>query len=201
MSSVYAKGPTLYVRYKDEEGKWISEATRFRPGQEAEARRYVKRLEARIDATKEITDAAGLEPGTPVTVAQYMERWLKEREALHHASHKDEDCRLRKHMLPRLGHMLLDEVRPRHIRDFVHDLRKGPLAPRTIYHVYQTTALLFRAAIIDELIDATPCVVARGVLPKKVDKDPSWRNGAIYTREEVEHLISDSRIPEDRRVL
>ncbi len=97
--------------------------------------------------------------------------------------------------------MLLDDVKPRHIRDFVFDLRKGPLAPRTIYHVYQTTALLFRAAIIDELIDATPCVVARGVLPKKVDKDPNWRNEAIYTREEVEQLISDSRIPEDRRVL
>jgi integrase len=104
-------------------------------------------------------------------------------------------------MVPRLGHMVLDEVRPRHIRDFVHDLRKGPLAPRTIYHVFQTTALLFRTAIIDELIDATPCIVARGVLPKKVDKDPNWRNGAIYSREEVEQLISDGRIPEDRRVL
>jgi hypothetical protein len=52
-------------------------------------------------------------------------RWLKDREALHHASHKDEACRLNKHMVRRLGHMVLDEVRPRHIRDFVHDLRKG----------------------------------------------------------------------------
>jgi integrase len=201
MASVYKRGNKLWARLKDESGKWSCEATPFRPGQEVEARRYVKRLEARISATKEITDSAGLDPGTPITVAQYTERWLKEREALHHASHKDEDCRLRKHMVPRLGHMLLEEVRPRHIRDFVLDLRKGQLAPRSIYHVYQTTALLFRAAIIDELIDATPCVVARGVLPKKVDKDPNWRNGAIYTREEVEQLISDSRIPEDRRVL
>jgi hypothetical protein len=142
-----------------------------------------------------------LEPGTPITVAQYTARWLKERESLHHASHKDEACRLNKHMLPRLGHMLLEDVRPRHIREFVFDLRKGPLAPRTTYHVYQTTALLFRTAIIEELINASPCMVSRGVLPPKVDKDPNWRSGAIYTREEVEQLISDSRIPEDRRVL
>jgi integrase len=201
MSSVYAKGPTLYVRYKDEEGKWCSEATPFHPGQEDKARRYVKQLEARINASKELTDSAGLEPGTPITVAQYTARWLKKREALHHASHKDEACRLTKHMLPRLGHMLLEEVRPRHIHDFVLDLRSGSLAPRTIHHVFQTTSLLFKSAIIDELIDASPCVLTRGVLPKKVDKDPDWRNAAIYTRDEVEQLISDTRIPEDRRVL
>jgi integrase len=201
MSSLYVKGKTLYARFKDESGKWSSEATPFHPGQEVEARRYVKQLESRISATRGVTDAAGLEPGTPITVAQYTTRWLKEREALHHVSQKDEACRLNKHMVPRIGHMLLDEVRPRHIREFVLDLRQGPLAPRTIYHVYQTTALLFRTAVIEELIDATPCMVSRGVLPKKVDKDPNWRNGAIYTREEVEQLISDSRIPEDRRVL
>jgi hypothetical protein len=39
------------------------------------------------------------------------------------------------------------------------------------------------------------------VLPKKVDKDPAWRVTAIYTREEIEVLISDARITEDRLVL
>lgn len=201
MGSIYRKGPTLYIRYKDHEGKWVSEATAYRPGEEAKARQYLRDLEARFSASKELTDSAGLKPGTPITVAQYTERWLKMREGLHHASHKDEECRLRKHMLPRLGHMLLEEVRPRHFRDFVLDLRKGELAPRSIHHVYQTTALLFRAAVIDELIGSSPCMLPRGTLPKKVDKDPNWRHGAIYTREEVEQLISDARIPEDRRVL
>jgi integrase len=201
MSSLYVKDKRICARYKDSAGKWCSKVLPFRPGEETQAQRYLKRLEAKIVAVKEFADTAGLMPGEPVTVAQYTERWLKQRERLHHASHKDEACRLKKHMLPRLGQMLLDEVRPRHIRDFVLDLRGGPLAPRTVYHVYQTTALLFRSAIIDELVAANPCVVARGVLPKKVDKDPEWRNGAIYTRDEVEQLISDSRIPEDRRVL
>jgi hypothetical protein len=127
----------------------------------------LKQLEARLSATRDVTDAAGLEHGTPITVAQYTARWLKEREALHHASHKDEARRLNKHMLPRLGHMMLEEVRPRHIREFVLDLRQGPLAPRTIYHVYQTTALLFRTAVIEELIDATHCMVPR-VLPRSL---------------------------------
>jgi integrase len=99
--------------------------------------------------------------------------------------------------------MLLEEVRPRHVRDLVLALRQdGKLAPRTIHHVYHLTAGMFRTAVADEVLEATPCVLpGRGVLPKKVDKDPAWRASAIYTREEVETLISDSRIPEDRRVL
>jgi integrase len=201
MASVYKRGNKLWARLKDESGKWSCEATPFRPGQEVEARRYLKRLEARIAAARDVTDAAELTPGTPITVARYAQKWLKDREPLRHASHKDEVCRIVKHMLPRLGHMELTEVRPRHIREFVLGLRQGDLAPRTIYHVYQSMALLFRTAVVEELIDASPCVVARGVLPKKVDKDPAWRATAIYTREEVERLISDSRIPEDRRVL
>jgi hypothetical protein len=52
MSSLYVKGKTLYARFKDESGKWTSEATPFRPGQEVEARRYVKQLEGRISATR-----------------------------------------------------------------------------------------------------------------------------------------------------
>jgi len=104
--------------------------------------------------------------------------------------------------MPRIGEMRLDEVRPRHIRDLVTQLRgEGKLAPRTIHHVFNTAKSMFHHAVADELLQATPCVLPRGVMPKKVDKDPAWRATAIYTREEVERLISDARIPEDRRVL
>src|ERR1700733_14236816 len=40
----------------------------------------------------------------------------------------------------------------------------------------------------------------RGELPAKVDKDPEWRTSATYTTREVEQLISDPRIPVERRV-
>ncbi len=105
-------------------------------------------------------------------------------------------------MLPRIGMMLLEEVRPRHIRELVLKLRAdGKLAPRTIHQVFHTTKALFHYAVADELLDVNPCVLPKGVLPKKVDKNPALRATAIYTREEVEQLISDTRITEDRRVL
>jgi len=67
MSSVYKRGNKLWARLKDESGKWSCEATPFRTGQEVEARRYLKRLEARIAAARDVTDAAELAPGTPIT--------------------------------------------------------------------------------------------------------------------------------------
>ena len=46
-----------------------------------------------------------------------------------------------------------------------------------------------------------PAFSKRGELPKRVDKDPKWRASAIFTREELEQLISDVRVHPDRRVL
>ena len=139
--------------------------------------------------------------GTP-TVKQYAEGWIKDRRALGLRTADDDDTRLKLHALPTIGEMVIDEVRPRHIRDLVLAMRtKGALAPRSIRNVYGVLATMFRTAVADELIVASPCVLARGVLPKKVDKDPAWRATAIFTRPEVEQLISDVRIPEDRRVL
>jgi len=34
-----------------------------------------------------------------------------------------------------------------------------------------------------------------------IDKDPAWRPTAVFPRSELETLISDERIPHDRRML
>jgi hypothetical protein len=44
-----------------------------------------------------------------------------------------------------------------------------------------------------------PC--ERADLPAKLDKDPSWRAGALFTAPEVGALVFDPRVPEDRRTL
>ena len=47
-----------------------------------------------------------------------------------------------------------------------------------------------KLAVADELIMASPCVLARGVLPKNIDADPGFRAKAVFSREELETLIS-----------
>ena len=74
-------------------------------------------------------------------------------------------------------------------------------APRTIHNIYGDAHAMFRDAVVEELIEASPCVLPRGELPPKVDKDPEWRTAATYSVAEVERLISDTAIPPERRVM
>src|SRR5262249_27753775 len=108
---------------------------------------------------------------------------------------------------PELGDLDLGDVQSRHVRAFVLKLRtktrgKGEkLAPRTIRKVYGLLSTMFRNAFAHGLIAATPCVRRRGVRPPKADQEPRRRGTAICSRAEVEQLISERRMPEDRRVV
>jgi integrase len=191
MASVFARGRKIYAKIRDAAGVWRQVATGFGVGQEAEAARWARDTQREVDERRD--------GGGPLTVAVYAERWLAAR---HTATVADDRTRLRSHVLPYLGDMLLTDVRPRHARDLIMRLRNaGELAPRTIRQVSGILHTMFKSAVIEELIPTNPIVFERGILPKKIDKDPTWRHEAIYTRAEAEQLISDERLPEDRRAL
>jgi len=80
-------------------------------------------------------------------------------------------------------------------------VRGGNLASATIRAIYFLLRQLLQYALLEELVVGNPVVLQRGVLPRKVDKDPSWRKGAVFTRDEVELLISSDKIPFHRRVI
>lgn len=56
-------------------------------------------------------------------------------------------------------------------------------------HVYGTLHTMLREAVADELLRANPCVEARRTSWASLDKDPSWREGAISILDEAEQLI------------
>jgi hypothetical protein len=58
---------------------------------------------------------------------------------------------------------------------------------------------MFNDAVVEQVVPTNPCLLKKGDLPKKVDKDPMWRSQALFLREEVEQLMTDVRVPEDRR--
>jgi integrase len=67
--------------------------------------------------------------------------------------------------------------------------------------VFATAKQMFQYAVAQEYLTGNPIVlVDRSVLPKKEDKDPSWRSGAVFSKDEVEQLISDARVAPHRRV-
>ena len=226
MSCIYKRGNTLWLAYKDATGKRVCRPSGFRIGQEAEARALLAELERQLDAAPTVDLAAiptalvstasdvATRPGDlGPTVLRYGEAWIEGRRK-RVASVSDEEGHLRNHVFPRLGHMLMRDIKPRHIRDFVLALsealvrRRGKdgsklsaIAPRTVRHVFATLHRMFRSAVIDEVILTNPVVVERGVLPKNIDKDPEWRATAVFDRGEVVRLISDAQLPHVHRIL
>lgn len=195
MASIYARGNKLWAKYRDASGEIVRKPTKYVIGQEDLARRYARRKEE-LAAEKR---AQGIE--APLTVKRYAERWIKERTDRGMADAPNDATRLRLHALPHLGDLLLEELRPRHVRDMVRALRAGPLAPRSIRRVYGTLHTMLSDAECEERIPSNPCKLKRGELPANMDKDPEWRTEATYTVGEVERLISDPEIPPERRVL
>lgn len=191
MTSIYRRGRRLYCRLKD--GEWVSKPTPFNVGDEDKARRYAKAAQERIDARP-----AG-ELG-PATVTRFAEAWYGERERLGVDWRKDRGI-LRKHVLPVIGAMPIADVRPVHIVDIIRRVRALGLAARTVHNVNSTLSALFRDAALEGAIEQTPCILTHHQLGPIVDKDPEWRAGALFTRDEAEVLISHPDIPMDRRLV
>ncbi len=198
MGYVYKRGKKLWLGYFDAKGKLQQVNSGLLIGDEKKAKQVLEKIEARVRAG---VDAGEAEEG-PITVRRYLTRWTEERKSNHVGCADDDATRIRLHALPALGDLKLEEVRPRHIRDLVRDLRaNSKLAPRSIRHIYGALHVMFRNACVDELIEVNPCILKRGDLPKLTDKDPTWRAGAVFTRGELEQLISSDELPPDRRVL
>ena len=78
---------------------------------------------------------------------------------------------------------------------------RGTLAPRTVGNAHDVLRRLFAWASREGgPLDANPCVAPPDNLPELLDRDPEFRATAPFTRAEAEQLVTDARIPEDRRV-
>lgn len=149
------------------------------------------------------------EPGVrskhKMTVTEFSEKWLDEREG-EVLTIDDDRTRFALHILPVLGHMRLEDVQPYHLVDFLGVLRRKvgpherPLSKNTIRNVWANVVTFFADAEQRGLILRTPCAgVRKAQRPKKASRAET--QGIAFTSEQVSSLISDQRIPEDRRVL
>src|SRR4051794_13779478 len=198
MGAVFRRGNKLWLKYKTIGGKWVNKPAKLDVGQERQAHALLKKTEAK--------DAARIEAGErdegPLTVRRYGAKWIERRET---NTVKDDAARLENHVYAVLGDLLLADVRARDVKSLIDGLTRkmkaGEIAPRTVRHIYGTLHTMFEQAREDELVEANPCALKKGYLPKKRDKNPLWRPSAKFTHDEVERVISDDRVPEDLRAV
>lgn len=195
MASVFWKNSQYYARLKGEKvpGKWGNVPTGETDREKAE--RFAELAQAAIDKRNKVRTAGG------DTLRAWIHEWLPKRAEAGQDWKKDRG-RLNKHVLPVLGDIALAEITTALVADLVHDLRfKKKLANRTVRNVYSVLAAALRDAAFKGKIATSPCILDDRQLGPIIDKDPEWRDGAVFTREEAEHLLADTRIPLDRRIV
>lgn len=183
---MFLRGKIWFAQIKCIDGKWRKLSTGH--AEEAAAERWVRETQNAIDARRA---TAGI---GPLTVAAFSVPWIAERKALG-LDWKNDEQRLRDHVLPVIGHLELNKVRARHLAELFKQLRaSGKLAQKTIYTIYSIVAALFRDAEIADLIDRAPAKLTVYQLGPLSDQDSAKKGDAVFAHDEVQQLISDSRL-------
>lgn len=190
---IYPRGQKLWMVLKVGVGDFDRQSTPFRVGQEEEAKRYQRMTQEQLDAGADIEKKGG-----DTTVAGYGRTFLAARTT---KGKVNDASLLTTWVYPALGEMQVAAVRARHVKEVTDSVRAKQRAPKTVRNVYSIVQALFREAQIAGLIDQTPCVLTEAHLGKIRDAKKGWRAQAVFSRDEIETLISDPRVPQDRRVL
>ncbi|MDX2093934.1 MAG: hypothetical protein SFX73_39235 [Kofleriaceae bacterium] len=197
---VFVRGNKLWITFKDVNGSWRNVATGHRVGEEKLAQAKYDEIVARVQDAKPAD-------GGVLTVRMFAKTWLADRQKLD-LDWKNDAGRLEHWILPVIGDKPIASIRTRHIVELVRHVRTTPsettgetVSQRTVYNVYSVVCALFRDAQLADKIEQTPCILDERQLGPRVDKDPEWRAEAVFSRAEVETIISHPVIPADRQVV
>src|SRR5712664_4211051 len=161
---IFRRGNKLWMTLRVKPGKrgWQNLPTHYPVGEEQSAATLRRLTQERLDAGQDLQTAAG---GIP-TVRAFGKTFLEKRRLVGVRSVDDDESRLRTHVYPVLGAMLLDQVEARHIAALIEQVRALRRAPRTTRNIYSVVRALFRDAQIAGLVAENPCILTHYQLGK-----------------------------------
>lgn len=132
-------------------------------------------------------------PSSP-TLAQYIPVWTAQRD--NRTATKDAQM-MRDHVLPYgIAKVKLSEVRPRHTKALVDDLRAKGLSDKSISNVLGALHTLFRDALIAEFVYTQPVVLPKRTLKRTRAEDPE-----IYQPAECRALMANKNTDPRARLM
>jgi integrase len=155
----------------------------------------------------ELKPARSITRRKDIRFADYVSEWIQRREASGARVASTYRCLLRR-MVPVFGPQAMCAIRPAHVRSWVawlttSNTKNGaPLSSRTVGSYYRLLHVIFNDALADEIVEVSPCVLRKGRdLPSACDKDPTWRAAAVFSKAEVEAILSASSTSDFWRAL
>lgn len=135
---------------------------RSRTGQRSTSSGYISRkgdAERFLDSVRaDLIRGEWIDPkASRITFGDYVKTW-RAAQVQHRATTIDQlDVRLRVHILPSFENRPIGSIRPSEVRAWVAG-RSTMLAPSTVENTYVWFSTIMRAAVVDRLIPASPCV-------------------------------------------
>lgn len=163
-------GVNIYqVDWREPDGKKRSK----RVHGEAQAKAFKRKVENEIEKGQYVPRA--------ITVEVYVAKWLESvKKTKKYRTFVDYKLISQKHIIPTLGKLKLDEVKPLHIRHYLEELlgggrldgAEGGLHPTTIKKHRRTLHLIFETAVEDDMIAANPVkrVKMSRIIPKSRER-------------------------------
>ncbi len=177
-------------------GKRVTRATGLVVGQEEEAKAVLAAALAELRSRP---------PAAPGTLREWGEKWIADREARGKLEYIHEQSHLASFVYPTLGSKQLAEVTDVVLLEWVRGLERqtGPSgkhpSPKYARKITATVRALFKEAVRRHLVERSPCIWDDSDLPAL--EANARVVGAGFELAEVQRLLYDPRIPEDRRTL
>lgn len=125
----------------------------------------------------EVEKGQYIEP-SKITLKEFSERWLRdyadvELAPMTRATYK---ARLEKRVLPALGHLKLEQIKPLHVSDFLRNLqedgmrldgKKGGMGADSIIQCHRVLSSIFKLAVQFQIVQDNPCLRAKPPRPPK----------------------------------
>jgi integrase len=181
-----SKRPRAWKRYRV---RWVDEMGKTQTkffDRKIDADRHDANVRADLSRGQYIDPGAG-----KLTFGAYAERW-RQRQVHRDSTRVQVEGHLRRYILPHLGTRQLASVRPSDVQAWVQRLTTE-LEPATIEVVYARLSAIFKAAVRDRHIAASPCVDIKRpkVTPSRVEPLPV----------ELVHALIDAVPPRYRALL
>lgn len=144
-------------------------------------------------------------PARPMTCATWAREWVALRRAAGKTEADHEEAMVENHLLPLIGRVPIRSLTSAQVLDVVRALPSRQaangtgelLSPTTVRHIAAALRLCLREAAKRGVIPVSPWNVDASDLPER--EAPAVGDG--FTEEQVQQLLTDERVPEDRRAL
>ncbi len=203
MASIRKRGNGFQITVsngRDINGKQIVETTTFIPDPAKTAKQNEKALQLFVlEFEKKVKEGTFLD-GSKLTYSKYIEIWLEKhaKNQMQVTTYEQAVIALKHHILGKIGHLKLTEIKPLHLRQVYEDMQNTgyelngkhkEYSVGTIKRIHSVISATLTTAVQWELIDDNPC---RKVKPPKGEKTKVLKH---FTLEEAQVFLNYIKQP------